>query len=214
MNLGAGWPGREWGRFWCLNVEPAMVPSFDVVTGHLPVGRYSCTPEEAHSQLVADARFANSQTRAQLWQNLEKYLALFFGLERQYEDILTAPLLDRVWLGGSFVSAKLDPRNVDATLIVNQEAKKTLRGKAGVGLFTRSRESVLAEYGISRLFLNYEPVVHVFRLNELEDSEKNYLAGRGAWDDWWQRRRGEGEREAPTLETCAPRRGYLEVTFE
>jgi hypothetical protein len=191
-----------------------MMPSFDLETGHLPVGRYSCTPEEAQDQLVADPRFANSRTRAELWRNLEKYLAQFFALEDKYADVLPAPLLDRVWLGGSFVSAKLDPRNVDATLIVNQEARTALRGKPGVGLFARSRDSVLAEYKVSRLFLNYEPVVHVFRLNEMEDSERNYLAGRGAWDDWWQRRRGDGKPEGPTVETCAPRRGYLEVAFE
>jgi hypothetical protein len=191
-----------------------MMPSFDVETGHLPVGRYSCSPESAEAQLVDDARFGNSQTRADLWSNFERYLAQFFALEDRYADLLPGPLLDRVWLGGSFVSAKLDPRNVDATLLINQEARNALRGKPGAGIFARSRDSVLAEYKVSRLFLNYEPVVHVFRLNEMEDSHKNYLAGRGAWDDWWQRRRGDGEPEGPTLETCPPKRGYLEVVFE
>lgn len=191
-----------------------MMPSFDVRTGHLPVGRYSCSPEEAHTQLVEAPRFNNSQTRADLWENFERYLSRFFHLEEKYAGILPVPLLDRVWLGGSFVSAKLDPRNVDATLLINSAAKDALRGKPGVGLFTKSRDSVLAEYKVSRLFLNYEPVVHVFRLNEMEDSERNYLAGRGAWDDWWQRRRNDGDPEGPTVDTCPPRRGYLEVVFE
>lgn len=191
-----------------------MMPTFDVETGHLPVGRYSCSPEEARAALVEDPRFKNSQTRADIWANFERYLALFFALEDRYAEELPVPLLDRVWLGGSFVSAKLDPRNVDATLHINQAAKDAIKGRPGSGIFARSRDSVLEEYKVSRLFLNYEPVVHVFRLNELEESQRNYLAGRGAWDDWWQRCRGDGEREGPTLETCPPRRGYLEVVFE
>jgi hypothetical protein len=191
-----------------------MMPTFDLESGHLPLGRFSCSPEDARAVLVEDPRFKNSQTRAEIWKNFERYLALFFALEEKYADVLPMPLLDRMWLGGSFVSAKLDPRNVDATLHINQAAKEAIKGKPGAGIFTRSRESVLEEYKVSRLFLDYEPVVHVFRLDQMEESQKNYLAGRGAWDDWWQRRRGAGEREAPTLETCPPRRGYLEVVFE
>ncbi|MDP9936833.1 hypothetical protein J2T11_003201 [Paenarthrobacter nicotinovorans] len=194
--------------------ELAMMPTFDVESGHLPVGRYSCSPEDARAALVEDPRFQTSQTRADIWSNFERYLSLFFALEEKYADVLPMPLIDRIWLGGSFVSAKLDPRNVDATLHINRAAKEALKGKPGVGVFARSRGSVLEEFKVSRLFLDYEPVVHVFRLDQLEESQRSYLAGRGAWDDWWQRRRGDGEREAPTLETCPPRRGYLEVVFE
>jgi hypothetical protein len=190
-----------------------MMPSFDVETGHLPVGRYSCSPDEAHARLVTDPRFGNSGTRSDLWLHFERYLARFFALEEQYADVLPGPLLERVWLGGSFVSAKLDPRNVDATLLINQNAKNALKGKPGAGLFTRSRDSVLEEFKVSPLFLNYQPVVNVFRLDELEESDRTYLAARGAWDDWWQRLRADGEPQGPSLETCAPRRGYLEVVF-
>jgi hypothetical protein len=190
-----------------------MMPLFDKVTGHLPVGRYSCSPEDAEAALVSDARFANSQTRRDLWNHFERYLARFFSLEDTYADVLPVPLLERVWLGGSFVSAKLDPRNVDATLLINQEAKNALKGRPGAGIFTRSRDSVVAEYKVSPLFLNYKPVVHVFQLDQLEESDKTYLAERGAWDDWWQRLRADGEKAGPSLDTCAPRRGYLEVVF-
>ncbi|KUR65336.1 hypothetical protein JM67_05685 [[Arthrobacter] sp. ATCC 21022] len=189
-----------------------MMPPFDVQTGHLPVGRYSCTPEEAQQRLVHDPGFKNSSTRVDLWLNFERYIAKFFALEEKYQDILTAPVLDRVWLGGSFVSAKLDPNNVDATLIINRGAKDALRGKAGTGLFARSRDSVKDEFGVSPLFLYYEPVVHVFRLDGLEESHRTYLATRGTWDDWWQRVRAEDDRGL-SEGTCLPRRGYVEVVM-
>lgn len=191
-----------------------MMPPFDRQTGHLPVGRYSCTPEEAQNRLVHDPTFSNSTTRAELWSQFERYIAQFFALEERYAASLDVPLLDRVWLGGSFVSAKLDPNNVDATLVINREAKDALRGKPGAGLFTRSRASVEREFNVSPLFLNYEPVVHVFRLDELEESHRSYLATRGAWDDWWQRLRGDDVLDPGlSANTCAPRRGYVEVVM-
>lgn len=189
-----------------------MIPAFNQ-DGHLPLGRYSTTPDRAKACLVDNPQFASSTTRSALWENLETYLAEFLYLENKYSQILSGPLLDRVWLGGSFVSTKLDPRNVDVTLIINKEAKDAVKGKPGAGLFARSRASVLSEYNVSPLYLNYRPVVSVFKLDELEDDEKSYLAARGAWDDWWQRRRQDGQRQEPTLETCAPRRGYLEVVL-
>src|SRR5690349_11648900 len=131
-----------------------MLPPFDATTGHLPVGRYSCSPDEAQQRLVTDARFGNSVTRAELWGHFEGYLAQFFALEDKYAEFLEEQLLERVWLGGSFVSAKLDPRNVDATLLLNQESKDALKGKPGAGIFSRSRNSVLDEFKVSPLFLN------------------------------------------------------------
>ncbi|KPN16319.1 DUF6932 family protein [Arthrobacter sp. Edens01] len=189
-----------------------MIPVFNQ-DGHLPLGRYSTSPDQARAVLVDDPQFASSATRPGLWENLETYLAEFLYLEEKYAHLLPGPLLDRIWLGGSFVSTKLDPRNVDVTLIINKEAKDVLKGRQGAGLFTRSRASVLSKYGVSPLYLNYKPVVSVFKLDELEDDERTYLAARGAWDDWWQRRRQSGLQQEPTLESCVPRRGYLEVVL-
>jgi hypothetical protein len=149
--------GSGWGR--------VMLPFFSP-DGHLPVGRYSCTPEEARRMLVDDVAFEASPSRLDLWDSFERYLAVFFALEDKYENLLPGPLVERVWLGGSFVSAKVDPRNVDATLLVNLQAKNAIKGRPGTGIFTKSRDWALAEYGVSPLFLNYQPVVNVFRLDE------------------------------------------------
>ena len=68
-------------------------------------------------------------------------------------------------------------------------------------------------YMLSALEVRYRPVRSVFEREELEYEEQEYLRQRGAWDDWWQRCRPPGEKDAPTLESAAPKRGYLEVTL-
>lgn len=181
--------------------------------GYLPLGRHSCDPDEAKALLVDNPLFEDSRTRAELWTNFERYLTIFLTLEDRYSELLPGPLVDRVWLGGSFVSAKRDPRNIDTTSFVNRAAHTAIRGKEGAGVFSKSRDYFLDEFKLSPLFVYYEPVVSVFKLDELEDSQRAYLLSRGAWDDWWQRRRQDGERQAPTVETCEPRRGYLEVVL-
>lgn len=189
-----------------------MTPTY-AADGFLPLGRHSCNLDEARALLVDAPMFTESKTRLALWNNFERYLTIFLKLEQRYSDQLPGALVDRVWLGGSFVSAKRDPRNIDATSFVNLAAHKAIRGKEGSGVFGKNRDFFLREFSLSPLFIYYEPVVSVFKFDELEDTQRAYLLSRGAWDDWWQRRRQDGEKQGPTIETCQPRRGYLEVVL-
>lgn len=193
-----------------------MVPSWSE-SGFLPPGRYRLDADGAEQLLVADERFNGSETRERLWTGLETYLSRFFDLEEQHEVALGGQeLVHAIWLGGSFVSTKLNPKNIDLTVLVDETAAACIRGRAGAKWLLKafSRQARLDELGVSPLRIGYRPVVSVFRPALLAPEDQGYLRDRGAWDDWWQRCRLAGEDEGePTPETVAPRRGYLEVTL-
>lgn len=184
---------------------------------HLPPGRTRVAFDEAERLLVCDPRFRGSATRAEVWSGFERYMAMFVALEQDYLELLAGrPLVHYLWLGGSFVSAKLDPRNIDVTVCVDDEARALLRGRRGAGWLTKAfgREHVLRHYKVSPLEMRYRAVPTVFQLGTLESRDRGYLEERGAWDDWWQRCRTPGApSDEPTRESAIARRGYLEVTL-
>lgn len=191
-----------------------MIPPEDPATGHLPCGRYQTDFVEVHERFVAAPQFATSTTRRTVWDGLTGYLAHWDTVSQQ----LGLPgLLMRVWLGGSFVSAKLDPGNADMTLVVSGEKRRAAKGLVGAGRLVKltHRQAMLAQFKVSPLVLQWEPVPHVFRPETLDPVAREYLTMRGAWDDWWQRVRPPtgNSTGAPTLGSAAPVRGYLEVTL-
>ncbi|MFF2366261.1 DUF6932 family protein [Streptomyces sp. NPDC058122] len=182
----------------------------------LAPGRYQVDADQARALLVENERFAESTTRQQVWDGFERYMARFFLLDEHFSELLQGEsLVHRVWLGGSFVSSRLDPHNADLTVFVNDAAAQAIKAKPRSGWMTRAftRVHTENEYLLSALEVRYHPIRSVFDLDSLEHTELEYLRQRGAWDDWWQRCRPAGEKDAPTLESAAPRRGYLEVTL-
>lgn len=192
------------------------MPEFDEVTGYLPPGRYRVTPEEAYELLVRNERFRESETRARLWEGFEGYVAGFYSLEERYSDLLSGPLLHYAWLGGSYVSTKIDPDNIDLTVFIDDAGARALRGRPGAAWLTKafSRASMMRKFGLSPIRVRYRPIPSVFQSEKLSPEDREYLRERGAWDDWWQRCRQPGiEKLGPTVETAATARGYLEVTL-
>jgi hypothetical protein len=193
------------------------VPPFEPTTGHLPPGRFRTTFDDARALLVDDPRLAGSSTRRTLWTGLERYLARFESLREEYAAALTPdPVVHYVWLGGSFASRELDPKNIDLTVCLDVENRARMRGKPGsrwlVDAF--ARDKVKAEFGLSPLLLPYLRVPSVFRLDRLDQLQLGYLQSRGGWDDWWQRCRTAGADSSPPSEaTAEARRGYLEVVL-
>lgn len=186
---------------------------FDPATQHLPPGRTRMAFDEAEAARVRDPMFASSSTRPGLWRGLQDYLFGFAALEQRYAAELTAePLVHFLWLGGSFVSPELDPRNVDVTVCVDAENRSRLRGRPGSGWMNDAftRRKMLPLFGVSSLEMLYHPVASVFEMHKLNAAERFYLQSRGAWDDWWQRCRIPGQGE-PSAESAQTRRGYVEV---
>ncbi|MEU1285331.1 hypothetical protein [Kitasatospora sp. NPDC005856] len=185
--------------------------------GYLRPGRYQVDLDEAEKLLVLDPLFAGSPTRAEIWNGLERYLVRFWALDENFESVLQGrSLVDRLWLGGSFVSSRFDPNNIDLTVFIDSEAERLVQNKEGAGWLGKAfdRRDILRDFRLSPLPVRYHKVISPFRLKELSQVERAYLAGRGGWDDWWQRRRASDQvKDGPTVETVRPVRGYLEVTL-
>ncbi len=194
--------------------EPVLL---DFTTdGFLVPGRFSVTMDEAEDFLVGNPLFAQSASRPTLWDGFQEYLGRFGALEDSYPEKLQGrALVHRVWLGGSFVSAKLEPRNIDATVFVDMAAEAAVRGNPGSKWLTnafKSRDHVLRTFGVSPLRVGYRPVASAFELQSIPPDGQTYFLHRGIWDDWWQRcRLPAGNNQAPTEASAAPVRGYLEV---
>lgn len=75
----------------------------------LPPGMCRMTRDDLHR--VAVAAFASSSTRTALWTAFERFLASLARLGASGE----------CWVGGSFVSRKPDPCDVDFVVILNME---------------------------------------------------------------------------------------------
>ncbi|WP_073950744.1 DUF6932 family protein [Streptomyces kebangsaanensis] len=192
-----------------------MPPTF-AANGFLPLGRYSVSLDEAESMLVSAPEFQDSATRTALWDGLLDYVDRFLKLEDAYADVLAGlRLIHRVWLGGSFVSTKPDPRNIDATLLIDTRAERAVRGKPGSKWLTtafQSRDRMREKFGVSPLRIGYQPVAHIFEPERFTPEERTYFTQRGVWDDWWQRCRLPGQADgSPSEQSAAPARGYLEV---
>jgi hypothetical protein len=192
-----------------------VLPSF-AANGFLPLGRYSISLDEAEAMLVSAPEFEDSSTRTELWNGLHDYLDPFLTLEDAYAAALDGlTLVHRLWLGGSFVSAKLDPGNIDATLLIDTRAERVVRGKPGSKWLTtafQSRARMRDKFGVSPLRIGYQPVAHIFEPERFTPDERTYFTQRGVWDDWWQRcRLPDRNDRSPSEESATPARGYLEV---
>ncbi|SIQ40534.1 hypothetical protein CAFEA_10980 [Corynebacterium afermentans subsp. afermentans] len=165
-------------------------------------------------------KFPDRAARLALWGKFQNYLAHFADIEQKAIDSGwlddDEEIIKYVWLGGSFISDKIAPRNLDVTVFLNGPALEKLKGKKGSGwvrnkAFARDSLSKDANFsGISPIRVDYYPVKSVFHLSELGNAERNYLLERGAWDEWWQRLR-DSHTDAPTESSAATRRGYVEV---
>lgn len=186
-----------------------MIPDLED-DGHLPPGRFRCTVDEVFGRFVDHSDFTASVTRRQHFTRLIEYLNAWSAIERKAGE----SILRSIWIGGSFTSNKVDPRDLDATPVIDGPAADRLAGKPGSGSIkklTRHRDSVVREYGIEPFPIIWHPVVRPFSSEvafSIEETE--YLQDRGMLDDWWQRHR-DGDSDIPTIASCETRRGYLEV---
>ncbi|MFD0315753.1 DUF6932 family protein [Streptomyces flavalbus] len=173
-----------------------MLPAF-TSNGFLPQGRYSISLSEAEEILVTAEEFRASATRHALWDGLHDYLDRFLTLEDVYADLLDGlTLVHRLWLGGSYVSTKLNPRNIDVALLIDTRAEFAVRGKPGSKWLTtafKSRSSMRDKFGVSPVRIGYRPVVHVFRPERMTSQDRTCFT------------------EAPSEASAAPARGCLEV---
>ncbi|WP_067964182.1 DUF6932 family protein [Nocardiopsis trehalosi] len=179
-----------------------LLPEFDPVTGLLPPGRYTADLDTLHDRLVSAPGFTASATRAPIWAEWELHRA---AVEAEAGEIT------RLWLGGSFVSGKLDPADVDVTYLLRAAAFDRLQRDELRSLDDLTDRTWCVERGM-------RVDAYLLRLPEdlsfgdlaprrLTDATDRSFRDLGLYDEIWQRCRPAAQASAPR----PSRRGYVEV---
>jgi predicted nucleotidyltransferase len=183
------------------------VPPF--VGGVLPQGRYQCTQDEIEAFFVNDPSFVASISRPAIWQHWETGLEL----------LTSAVTVHSAWIGGSFVTAKLTPRDIDVLFIVSEEdrAKRGVEDRQVIESFmNRVRDPLTGHLKPAHGLLVDSYVINWSPHNPAPDGKRTplhfaYAAERGYWDDWWSRKRVTSKKKPSVREDALPKRGFLEV---
>lgn len=171
-----------------------MIP--DLANGILPLGRYPATAEQLASWPVEDM-----QRRAKL---LDDWTQLTGALREALGSVAAS------WLGGSFLSSKEQPGDLDVVYWVHYKLLDHMSSAAQqlVGL-------VNSEHG-AKQYLHLELDAFVLSWWPRAGPGKGtsvprlkYLENRGYFDDLWSRARHDDLKIAKL-----PRRGYLEVIHD
>ena len=187
-----------------------MIPSLDTATSFLPLGRYFCTLEELEERYVKHQEFGSSTTRQAIFKD-------FLVAGDMLEDI-SDTLIEAVWVGGSFVTGKIDPDDIDCTFVINGPAFRALPSnskRARVMKFNQ-KDWLRSKTGlrVESFVLVREPIANPWGSGAVNPDAADYLSVRGAWDDWWLRvRKSIDKSHAPVIEDAEPKRGYLEVDW-
>ena len=189
--------------------EVVSVTLLDVATGVPPVGRRRATITEIEAAFVSAPEFSASTTRRTIWADFETGLQL----------LSSAVLVHAAWLGGSFISSKLDPSDLDVVFLVNQSDlnRRSDPEKQIVDAFLRwedqgpGRPARAHGLLIDSFILNWRPLANP---NPDAPGHAPYVKWRGYWDDFWCRNRSGSKSDPPTREDALPRRGYVEVIID
>lgn len=159
--------------------DAVVIPLFDAA-GSLPAGRYPATIDEVEQSFVIP--FAASLTRADL----------FAGWKRLRQEIRAIVPVEMEWIDGSFVTAKLDPGDIDVVSFIRADALGTL------SMPDRQQLLPLVQGPASKPTHRCDSyLVAVFALGH--PLEGQYLRERGYWDRQWSRDR------------TRPEKGYIDV---
>lgn len=181
----------------------------DAATGFPPVTRTRWSLQDVNDRFVTDSQFAASRTRDDIWDDFELATVL----------LGQSVLLHAVWIGGSFISDKENPNDIDAVYVINARdlAKRTAAERTIVESFVDRECSPLGEirpkHGlrVDSFLLRWKPYGQ-FRPN-VDLEHQGYAASRGYWDDFWCRVRQGNKTQPVTWKDAIPRRGYLEVVI-
>jgi hypothetical protein len=174
-----------------------MVPEFNA-EGLLPCGRFVATAGEVEAALVKADLLAASSTRSQVWAD---FLAVVDLIRDRRVKVPAA------FVSGSFVTNRLDPEDVDASVIIDVSRVTNPKTIASV-------QSIVAN--TRTLGLNVDAfLIHWFPDGTEHGRAPAYWEQRGHWDDFWQRYvPNKQDRDFPQRAHAMPKRGYLEVILD
>ena len=155
------------------------IPAF--AGGHLPVGRHVASDVEVAERFVE--QIPRSATRSDQWRD---FLRARASLEWRFD-------VRHVWIGGSFASETLHPRDIDLTVFIDERT------------ISSPQEIQAADQRLRQMF----PLVDAaLTLWGPVDHPELYFRNRGYWDHHWQLTRSA---EGDPWDRQSATRGYLEV---
>ena len=171
-----------------------MIPTLND-DGFLPPGRWGATLDEVRSCFAQ----GSSSRRAEVWAEFEAALRLLRSVVR----------VSRGWVGGSFISVKEEPGDVDAVFFVRADQIQHARLREDD---SRILELAASGHRFKELTgLRVDSFLVTWPLDAGPDATE-YQRRRGYWDDWWERRRRQpGD---PAGSEAYQRRGYVEVIID
>lgn len=182
--------------------------SIDPGTGYLERGRHRLTEAEVHARFVGHADFAASTTRQDIWDEYE--------LGR---DLLRSKVrIHAIWIGGSFLTSKVDANDMDALFMISASdyAGLDANGQQVVNSFLANPATGVRGHGFNTLdsyLVAWQPFSPLDPLGGPEQNQ--YTAMRGYWDDFWQRDRFNSVKGSPpNWQDALPVRGFLEVELD
>ena len=114
-----------------------------------------------------------------------------------------------VFVGGTFATTKPNPSDIDITFLVDRDSIAQLFSMQSIQDALKVIKAItngkVDGYAIPWVPFN-NPVSTV--------PEREYLAQRGWWDDWWQRDVLKADRTVFDRIHSFPKRGYLEVIID
>ena len=178
--------------------------------GVLPEGRHQCTLDEVEEAFVDSPDFAGSATRKEIFGDFIAAL----GVLRKFD----AGIIERAWIGGAFASGSVDPDDLDVTFVLNEKSYLSLSNRSRLKIMRVCKDEGFKKtmkLRVDGFAFVHEMIALPWVKAWISDAATPYLGSRGAWDDWWSRRRVHGAKGAPPVVADAELvRGYLEVIFD
>jgi hypothetical protein len=183
-----------------------MIPALDPATGWLPLGRFPAAITEIKSAFVDHPDFAGSNTRSTVFQHWSTVINLLNSV---------VPIAC-MWVGGSMLTNKLDPEDVDCIFWV-EDADLIAAGADPVSnaILGKVNTAALKARGV-----RVDAYVMAWNCNLRSPqiataAAQEYYKWRGYWDDLWARKYSQSTKGRPSVRLdTIPRRGYLEVMVD
>lgn len=170
--------------------------------GSPSLGRHTVSLIDVQATYVDAPIFRSNERRKLIWSN-------FLCLTARVRAVLP---INAVMIGGSFASWKQSPSDIDVVFVldkrhrarVSEDNDRKMLMSLGSGGGPKIRG-----WGIDSYTLDWEAIPITSKVNP---AHRDYLIGRGYWDDWLQR--SNSKNEEPNTGHAIPQRGYLEVIID
>lgn len=178
-------------------IEYAPIPAL-TTSGDLPRGRYCASVDDFEKRFVTDPAYEESKTRTQVWSDFNDLVELIKRLRVR---------VPAAFIGGGFVTATVDPSDIDAALFIDMSKITKPETFEAVAEYVDDPKN---DRGLQfdAFLIPWHPT------GTQEGGHPQYLPARGTWDDFWQRKVAKADRDPHQRSHAMPVRGYVEVIVD